>query len=101
VVKRGEMFSPPEGILMGITRQTVFELAAEYRLPAREAQLTAYDLYAADEVFLTSTAGGVMPLVELDGRPIGEGRPGPVFQRVHDLYWALRESGRDGTVVFP
>jgi branched-chain amino acid aminotransferase len=101
VVKRGEMFSHPEGILMGITRQTVFELATEYRLPAREAQLTAYDLYAADEVFLTSTAGGVMPLVELDGRPIGEGRPGPVFQRVHDLYWALRESGRDGTVVFP
>jgi branched-chain amino acid aminotransferase len=100
VVKGGEMFSPPEGILMGITRQTVFELAAEHRLPAREAQLTAYDLYAADEVFLTSTAGGVMPLVEIDGRPIGEGRPGPVFQRVHGLYWALRESDRDGTPVF-
>jgi branched-chain amino acid aminotransferase len=100
-VKGGVMFSPPEGILMGITRQTVFELAAEHRLQVREAQLTAYDLYAADEVFLTSTAGGVMPLVEIDGRPIGEGRPGPVFQRVYDLYWALRESSRDGTVVFP
>ena len=99
-VKGGEMFSPPEGVLMGITRQTVFELAAEHRLPAREIQLTAYDLYAADEVFLTSTAGGVMPLVEIDGRPIGEGRPGPVFQRIHDLYWALRESSRDGTPVF-
>jgi branched-chain amino acid aminotransferase len=101
LVKGGVMFSPPEGILMGITRQTVFELAAEHGLPAREAQLTAYDLYAADEVFLTSTAGGIMPLVDIDGRAIGEGRPGPVFQRVHDLYWALRESGRDGTVVFP
>jgi branched-chain amino acid aminotransferase len=79
----------------------VFELAAEHRLPAREAQLTAYDLYAADEVFLTSTAGGIMPLVEIDGRPIGDGKPGPVGQRIHGLYWALRESGRDGTPIFP
>jgi len=99
-VKGGTMYSPPEGILMGITRQTVFELAAEHGLPAREAQRTAYDLYAADEIFLTSTAGGIMPLVELDGRAIGDGRPGPISQRVHDLYWALRESGRDGTPVF-
>jgi len=101
VVKGGTLFSPPEGILMGITRQTVFELAAEHHLPAREAQLTAYDLHAADEVFLTSTAGGIMPLVEIDGRPIGDGKPGPVSQRIHGLYWALRESGRDGTPVFP
>lgn len=100
VVKSGTMYSPPEGILMGITRQTVFELAAEHAIPAREAQLTAYDLYAADEVFLTSTAGGIMPLVEIDGRPIGDGKPGPLSQRVHGLYWALRESGRDGTPVF-
>jgi branched-chain amino acid aminotransferase len=100
VVTGGEMFSPPEGILMGITRQTVFELVAEHKLPTREAQLTAYDLYAADEVFLSNTAGGIMPLVEIDGRPIGDGTPGPVSRRVHDLYWALRESGRDGTPVF-
>jgi branched-chain amino acid aminotransferase len=100
-VRGGELFSPPEGILMGITRQTVFELAAENRLPAHEAQLTAYDLYAAEEVFLSSTAGGIMPIVELDGRPIGDGKPGPVSQRVHELYWALRESGRHGTPIFP
>jgi branched-chain amino acid aminotransferase len=101
VVKGGELFSPPEGILMGITRQTVFELAAEHGISAREAQLTTYDLYAADEVFLTSTAGGIMPLVEIDGRPIGDGKPGPLGQRIHGLYWALRESGRDGTPIFP
>ena len=101
VVKGGAMYSPPEGILMGITRQTVFELAVEHELPVHEAQLTAYDLYAADEVFLTSTAGGIMPLAEIDGRAIGDGRPGPVFRKVHDLYWALRESDRDGTPVFP
>ena len=85
----------------GFTRQTVFELAAEHGLPVHEAQLTAYDLYAADEVFLTSTAGGIMPLAEIDGRAIGDGRPGPVFRKVHDLYWALRESDRDGTPMFP
>ena len=101
VVKDGVLFSPPEGILMGITRQTVFELAAEHQLPAREALLTAYDLYGADEVFLTSTAGGIMPLVEIDGSPIGDGKPGPVSQRIHGLYWALRESGHHGTPIFP
>jgi branched-chain amino acid aminotransferase len=101
VVRGGQLFSPPEGILMGITRQTVFELAVEHDLPAREAQLTAYDLYAADEVFLTSTAGGIMPIVDIDGRPIGDGKPGPLSQRVHELYWALRESGRHGTPIFP
>jgi branched-chain amino acid aminotransferase len=100
-VRNGELFSPPEGILMGITRQTVFELAAEHGIPAREAQLTAYDLYAADEVFLTSTAGGIMPLVEIDGRSIGDGKPGPVAQRIHGLYWDLRQSGRDGTPIDP
>jgi branched-chain amino acid aminotransferase len=101
VARGGTLYSPPEGILMGITRQTVFELAAEHGIPAREAQLTAYDLYAADEVLLTSTAGGIMPLVEIDGRPIGDGKPGPLTQRMHGLYWALRESGRDGTPIFP
>ena len=98
-VRDGALFSPPEGILMGITRQTVFELAADHGITAREAQLTAYDLYAADEVFATSTAGGIMPLVEVDGRPIGDGKPGPVTQRIHGLYWALRESGRHGTPI--
>ena len=100
VVKRGELHSPPEGILMGITRQTVFELAAEHGIPAREAQLTPYDLYAADEVFITSTAGGIMPLVEIDGRPIADGKPGPVSQRIHGLYWQLRESGKDAVPIF-
>ena len=100
VVKHGELYSPPDGILMGITRQTVFELAAENAMTAREAHLTAYDLYAADEVFLTSTAGGIMPLIEIDGRPIGDGKPGPVSQRIHGLYWAMRERGRHGTPVF-
>ncbi len=101
VVRGGQLFSPPEGILMGITRQTVFELAAEHGIPAREAELTAYDVYAADETFATSTAGGIMPLVEVDGHVIGDGKPGPVSQRVHELYWALRESGRHGTPIVP
>ena len=47
------------------------------------------------------TAGGIMPLVEIDGRAIGDGKPGPVSERIHGLYWALRESGRYGTPIFP
>ncbi len=78
----------------------MFELAAEHRLPARAAHLTAYDLYAADEVFRPSTGGGIRPRAEIDGRAIGDGKPGPMSRRVHDLYWALRESGRDGTPIF-
>lgn len=100
-VRGGALFSPPEGILMGITRQTVFELAAEHGIAAREAEMTPYDLYGADEVFMTSTAGGIMPLVEIDGRPIGAGKPGPVTERLYELYWALRESGRHGTPIYP
>ena len=72
----------------------------EHGIPAREAQLTPYDLYAADEVFITSTAGGIMPLVEIDGRPIADGKPGPVSQRIHGLYWQLRESGKDAVPIF-
>ena len=51
--------------------------------------------------YVTSTAGGIMPLVEIDGHPIGGGKPGPVSLRIHDLYWALRESGRVGTPICP
>jgi branched-chain amino acid aminotransferase len=76
-VRGGELFSPPDGILMGITRRRCSSWPPSTGCRVREAQLTAYDLHAADEVFLTSTAGGIMPLVEIDGHPIGDGKPGP------------------------
>jgi branched-chain amino acid aminotransferase len=101
LIKNNVLYSPPEGILLGITRQTVFEIATEHGIATQLTPLTPYDLYAADEVFLSSTAGGIMPIVEIDGRPIGEGKPGPLSRQIHDWYWEMRESGRHGTPIFP
>ncbi len=78
VVSNDQLVTPPEGLLEGITRETVFELAAAERLPASEKRLTPYDLYNADEVFYCTTAGGIMPIVEVDRRQIGAGKPGSI-----------------------
>lgn len=101
MAKNGTLYTPPEGVLQGITRDTVLEIAANHGIEARMAPLIAYDLFAADEVFLSSTAGGIMPVVEIEGRSIGEGKPGPLTRRIFDLYWQLREDGWHGTPVFP
>ena len=75
------MTPPPYvGILKGITRLTVMRLAREQKLHVREDVFTRHDLYTADEVFLTGTAAEVVPVVRIDNRTIGEGRPGPVTQ---------------------
>ena len=70
---------PPEaGILEGITRNVVMELARDSGIAVRERNLTLYDLYVADEVFLTGTAAEIIAVTRIDGRPIGAGKPGPV-----------------------
>ena len=79
--------------------ETVFELAAQEGLPAREERLTAYDLYNADEVFYCTTAGGIMPIVEVDRRQIGDGAPGPLTERLRRAYWIAHVSGADATPV--
>ncbi|PYV90966.1 MAG: branched-chain amino acid aminotransferase, partial [Acidobacteria bacterium] len=66
-VKAGNLLTPGGEILRGITRQTVIELAGEAQIPCREAELATFDLYNADELFLTSTAGGIVPIREVDG----------------------------------
>ena len=78
VVRGGELRTPPatDGALEGITRQTVLELAGTLGIPAREHTLGRFDLFAADEAFLTGTGAGIVPVRSLDGRPIGSGRPG-------------------------
>jgi len=77
---------PTLNTLEGVTRETILALAPRAGLSAEVCALTPYDLYVGDEVFLTSTVIGVMPVVELDGRRIGEGRPGPVAARIQRLY---------------
>lgn len=83
------LVTPARGVLEGITRQTVIELAEAEKVDVRVGDVPASALYRAEEIFLTSTAGGVMPVAELDGKPVGSGRPGPVTTRLRERYWEL------------
>lgn len=91
VVRSGRLLTPPPdaGILEGITRNAVMELADADGIDCREATLTRHDLYTADECFLTGTAAEVIPVVEIDGRTIGHGSPGPITRRLTDAFHAL------------
>ena len=91
LVRRGALLTPPReaGILDGITRQAVCELAVESGLAVHEIPLTRHDVFIAEECFLTGTAAEVIPVIEVDSRMIGDGRPGPITQdlikRFHQL----------------
>ena len=87
--------SPQDGALDGITRGAVLSLAAEAGVAAREARLTRYDVYTADECFLSGTGAEVMPVVELDGRPVGDGTPGRWTRRFQEAFHALARSEGD------
>jgi branched-chain amino acid aminotransferase len=91
VVRGGQLLtpSPQDGALGGITRGAVLELAAEARIPAAETRLTRYDLYTADEAFVTGTGAEIMPVAVADGRPIADGTPGPITRRLTDAFHAL------------
>jgi branched-chain amino acid aminotransferase len=91
IVRAGELFTPAieSGILAGITRQTVLELAAQLGLPAREGVLHPPDLYRADEVFITSTVREIVPVVRVDDVQIADGRPGPTTTRILGSYREL------------
>jgi branched-chain amino acid aminotransferase len=81
LVKNGVLYTPPasEGALIGITRDAVVELAKnKLKIPVREERLTMYNVYTADECFLTGTAAEVIPVVKADSREIGEGKPGKI-----------------------
>jgi len=90
-VRQGRLITPPPdaGILEGVTRAAVMELAAAAGIDCREMALVRHDLYTADECFLTGTAAEVIPVVEIDGRTIGGGVPGPVTRRLTTDFHAL------------
>jgi branched-chain amino acid aminotransferase len=94
IVKEGHLFTPPlsAGALYGITRRVVMELAAESGLKVSEPNLTRYDLFNADECFLTGTGAEVVPVVKIDGRVIGTGKPGPVTRKLEARYHALTKA---------
>jgi branched-chain amino acid aminotransferase len=100
VLKRGILFTPPisAGGLRGITRQVVFEIAAGFGIPVQEPEMTRYDIYTADECFLTGTAAEIIPVVSLDRRPIGSGKPGPQTDRFIARFRELTQSS--GTPIY-
>jgi len=83
IVKDGVLITPTiyAGILKGITRDTVIELARNYDIPVREDLFNLVDVYTADECFLTGTAAELIPVTAVDSRIIGDGKPGPVFKK--------------------
>jgi len=99
IVKNGKLYTPPisSGALAGVTRAVVLELAAEEGIPVSEPDMTRYDIFTADECFLTGTAAEVIPVVMLDRRDIGDGKPGPITRRLMTRFHELTQS--TGTVI--
>jgi branched-chain amino acid aminotransferase len=93
-VEGARMATPGRGILEGITRKTVIELAAEDGIPLEAREVPANEVRTADEVFITSTAGGVIPVTTVDGRAVGAGKPGPITLRLRGAYWDLHQDPR-------
>ncbi|MEY4579944.1 MAG: hypothetical protein RL701_4647, partial [Pseudomonadota bacterium] len=93
IVHKGTLVTPPveAGILVGITRQTVLELAVGLGLAVAESPLYPTDLFQAEEVFITSTVREVVPVVRVDDSIVGNGKPGPVTNRVRSAYCAFAQ----------
>lgn len=94
ILKKGKLFTPPiyAGALGGITRLVIFDIAKEMNLPLIETNLTRYDLFVSDEFFLTGTGAEVVPVVEIDSRVIGDGKPGKVTGEIIRHFRELTQS---------
>ena len=100
IIKNGVITTPPisSGALAGVTRSVVFDLAAEFGIPIHEPMMTRYDIFTADECFLTGTAAEIIPAVKLDTRLIGDGKPGPITRRLITRFRELTAS--TGTPIY-
>ncbi len=90
----GRLITPASGVLLGITRMTVIELAQSLNVKVDVGVLPEAELRQADEIFLSSTAGGVMPVTRLDGVLVGDGSPGPLTQRLRQMYWDAHDDDK-------
>jgi branched-chain amino acid aminotransferase len=93
-VEHGSISTPDRGVLEGITRKTIIELAAEHGMQPEARPIPVGELGQADEVFLSSTAGGVIPVTTVDREAVGNGEPGPVTRQLRDAYWDLHDDPR-------
>jgi branched-chain amino acid aminotransferase len=100
IVKKQCLYTPPVhmGILRGITRGVILELAKKLGIQAYEAVLTSIDLYVADECFMTGTGVEIVPVVEIDGHKIGDGKPGPITKMLMEEFRKL--TAQDGTPIY-
>lgn len=93
VIKDGAVSTPDTSVLLGITRQTVFDICSGIGIQCHARDVSIKDLTTADEVFVTSTAGGVMPVTKIDKRPVGAGDVGRFSRMVKEKYWKLHDEG--------
>jgi len=98
-VRDGRAATAARGVLEGITRQTAIELCGELGVPVDVGTVTADALRGADEIFITSTAGGIMPVTRIDGEAVGDGKPGPMTARLTESYWARHDDPAWSTPV--
>ena len=99
IVKDGVLATPQHGMFEGITRRTVLEIAADLGLRCDVRPVHADEVAAADEIFVSTTAGGITSVTQYEGRPVGDGRPGPIAARVHDQYWLRHDDDAFSTPV--
>jgi branched-subunit amino acid aminotransferase/4-amino-4-deoxychorismate lyase len=94
LVKDGVLFTPERGVLEGVTRKTVLEIARANGIDARVEFVSVDMAYHCDEIFMCTTAGGIMPITSLDGKPVKDGQIGPITKRIWDEYWAMHYDSR-------
>jgi len=101
MVSNGEILTPPKGprLLPGITRDLVLELATAHGIPNRETEISRGDLCGADEIWLTSSTREILPVTELDKKPVGSGDPGLVWQQMSKIYRAFTDRLRSGASI--
>lgn len=88
-VKSGALSTPDRGALEGITRQTVLDICNAKNIAVDVRPVSVAELKSADEIIITSTAGGIMPVTKLEDGPVGDGTPGPMFTHIHGAYWDM------------
>ena len=99
IVRDKRLLTPGDNLLEGITRRTVFELAQDMRIEARSANLEPEELIEAPEAFLSTTAGGIVPVTRVNDRSLGNGAPGLLTRSIRDRYWDRRRAGWHGVGV--
>jgi branched-chain amino acid aminotransferase len=98
-VRNARLATPDRGLFEGMTRRTVIELSSELGLPCEVRPVAAEELRNSDEIFITSTAGGVMSVTDLDGWIYGNGKPGPITIRIGEAYWQRHREGWRSTPI--